>query len=83
MSKHSAAQGRIPLLKRGIAGWAHRQTMLSFCIQTVNSSIEAKNPAGLSGADEKLIGTSTSAAGGSRQRGWKEDEVLVGHTHNE
>lgn len=57
--------------------------MLSFCIQTVNSSIEAKNPAGLSGADEKLIGSSTSAAGGSRHRGWKEDEVLVGHSHND
>lgn len=50
--------------------------MLSYCLQTVNSSVDAKKPGGYSPGDERLanpvLGETTR-----QSRGWKEEEVLV------
>ena len=58
------------------AGWAHRQTLLSYCLNTVQSSIQAKRKA-QSGIEEKLVAPAHVPSGPWR-RGVKEEEVLVG-----
>lgn len=52
--------------------------MLSYCLQTVNASVDAKKPGGHSPGDERLSTSLQPALSGSpRLRGWKEDEVVV------
>ncbi|WVQ97959.1 hypothetical protein IAU59_005079 [Kwoniella sp. CBS 9459] len=54
-----------------MAGWAHRQTLLSFCSQTVQANLDEK----------KQVLEGTSSAGSSKtprwERGIREEEVLA------
>ena len=59
------------------AGWAHRQTLLTFCTATVNTSIEAKRPQSASRLEERLEAVPSRAEAEVRQRGIKEEEVYV------
>lgn len=65
-------------LRSCIAGWAHRQTLLSYCIGTVNASAEEKKPSNL--ADERLYSPPVRVDRDRRERGWREEEVMVGQT---
>lgn len=64
--------------------------MLSYCLHTVNSSVEHKKP-GYTPGDERLyaplIPSSSSASasgdGGEIRRGWKEEEVVANQLANE
>ena len=65
-----------------VAGWAHRQTLLSYCIGTVKASTESLRPtsvvdARLSAVDEKLNAGPSRIDRDRRDRGWREAEVLV------
>ncbi|ORX34499.1 caffeine-induced death protein 2-domain-containing protein [Kockovaella imperatae] len=62
-----------------MAGWAHRQTMLSFCLQTVARSMEGKRPV------EPVASTPafSSPMHGASARGWAEEEVLANQLGNE
>ncbi|WVF69916.1 hypothetical protein IAT40_004700 [Kwoniella sp. CBS 6097] len=56
-----------------MAGWAHRQTLLSFCSQTVQSNLDEKK--------QVVEGSSSSSASSSNtprwERGIREEEVLA------
>lgn len=60
-----------------LVGWAHRQTLLSYCLKTVGTSLETKKPS--NALDERLVGGSAASASsmGQRERGWREEEALV------
>lgn len=57
------------------AGWAHRQTLLSYCIGTVKASAEDKRP--MATGDERLSALPSRTDRDRRERGWREEEVLV------
>jgi hypothetical protein len=62
------------------AGWAHRQTMLSFCLNTVKTSMAQKvdiQSSPIGGGDVGDIPVPISALRVGRTRGVKEEEVLV------
>jgi hypothetical protein len=61
------------------AGWAHRQTLLSYCIGTVKASAEDKRP--MATGDERLSALPSRTDRDRRDRGWREEEVLVWLTH--
>lgn len=60
------------------AGWAHRQTLLTYCLSTVHSSLEQKK-AEIAGQEERLAAAPSRTPGeiGRRVRGVKEEEVFV------
>ncbi|CAD6582379.1 MAG: hypothetical protein TREMPRED_003269 [Tremellales sp. Tagirdzhanova-0007] len=67
-----------------MAGWAHRQTLLSFCLQTLESSLDSKRPQGTSPSDERLAASPSNVSpNGRKERGWKEEEVLTNQLANE
>ncbi|RSH83857.1 hypothetical protein EHS25_005472 [Saitozyma podzolica] len=65
-----------------MAGWIHRQTMLSYCLSTVNASLESKRPE-TKGIDERLAASPSAAGPIQRERGWREEEVLANQLANE
>ena len=75
MSLYQARDGSSCADDGFVAGWAHRQTLLTYCLQTVTSSIEAKKPQGLTGSDNERLSVPTPPSGS--RRGWMEEEVLV------
>lgn len=54
--------------------------MLSYCLHTVGSSVDAKKPAGSGPGDERLAAPA-AADGYVSRRGWKEEEVVVSGLH--
>lgn len=60
-----------------LAGWTHRQTLLTFCLTTVHQSMESKKLE-MSGQDSKLAAPIRSSNDVDRRvRGLKEEEVFV------
>ncbi|KAK1926500.1 caffeine-induced death protein 2-domain-containing protein [Papiliotrema laurentii] len=64
-----------------MAGWAHRQTMLSYCLNIVGQSVESKKPGYTPGHEQ--LAAPIPGAESSRHRGWKEEEVLANQLANE
>jgi hypothetical protein len=73
----SLPQQRLHHKANRVAGWAHRQTLLSYCVATVKASAEDKKPT--STADERLSQLPPRTDRDRRDRGWREAEVLVCH----
>ncbi|ORY27760.1 caffeine-induced death protein 2-domain-containing protein [Naematelia encephala] len=65
-----------------MSGWAHRQTMLSYCITAVDRSVLEKKP-----VEENVQFVPFSRygqeVGMERERGWKEEEVMADQLRNE
>jgi len=59
-----------------MSGWLHRQTLLTYCLQTVTTSLEAKRP-----QEDDLLSLATVDR--KRIRGIKEEEVLQNQLANE
>jgi hypothetical protein len=73
-TKHSRALPGILLML--VAGWAHRQTMLSYCVNTVRTSMEAKKVDVLPTQGGLAVDIPIPVRVGLT-RGIKEEEVLV------
>lgn len=54
--------------------------MLSYCLSTVNASLESKRPE-TKGIDERLAASPSATGPIQRERGWREEEVLVSGLH--
>ncbi|RXK39044.1 hypothetical protein M231_03668 [Tremella mesenterica] len=63
-----------------MSGWAHRQTLLSYCLETVNASLELRRSTiGSSSVNHRIEGSLPGYGG----RGMKEEEVLADQLANE
>jgi len=67
------------------AGWLHRQTLITYCQQTVDASLAAKRAA-TAGVEDKLAAPPPRKAGvmgGVHERGIGEETVIVEQIANE
>ncbi|WOO82782.1 Coiled-coil domain-containing protein 58 [Vanrija pseudolonga] len=62
-----------------ISGWTHRQTLLTYCINTVEGSMNAKRAAAGGPTDERLA----AAPGGAHERGVREEQAVSDSLHSE
>lgn len=68
------------------AGWTHRQTLLTYCINTVEGSMNAKRAAAGGPTDERLVAAPPRPAGvqgGAHERGVREEQAVSDALHSE
>ncbi|WOO82781.1 uncharacterized protein LOC62_04G006267 [Vanrija pseudolonga] len=68
------------------AGWTHRQTLLTYCINTVEGSMNAKRAAAGGPTDERLAAAPVRPAGvqgGAHERGVREEQAVSDSLHSE
>ncbi|KAL1408964.1 hypothetical protein Q8F55_005781 [Vanrija albida] len=69
-----------------ISGWTHRQTLLTYCIGTVEGSMAAKRAAAGGPTDERLAAAPPRPAGvqgGAHERGVREEQAVSDSLHSE